>query len=203
VTPAPDRDSSYGEQGLSPVDRLGVWLSLRAVRRHVGTGGRLLDLGCGYEAGMTRALTGRWRTATVVDVSLAPGLGALDGVTPHEGTLEEVLPRLDETAFDTVLLVNVLEHVRDPALVLGECRRVLASGGVLLVNVPTWLGKRALETAAFRLGVAPAVEMDDHKAYYAVRDLWPLLVAAGFRPRDLRLRYHKGGLNLLAVARAG
>jgi SAM-dependent methyltransferase len=203
VTPAADRDSSYGQEGLSPVDRLGVWLSLRAVRRHAGRDGRLLDLGCGYDAGMTRALAGRWREATVVDLSLSPALAALAGVTPHEGTLEDVLPTLGAAAYDTVLLVNVLEHVRDPALVLGECRRVLASGGVLLVNVPTWLGKRALETAAFRLGVAPAVEMDDHKAYYGIRDLWPLLVAAGFRPRDLRLRYHKGGLNLFAVARVG
>jgi hypothetical protein len=42
--------------------------------------------------------------------------------------------------------------------------------------------------------------MDDHKMYYDKRDLWPLLVKAGFRPHDIRLRYHKLGLNLFAAA---
>ena len=36
--------------------------------------------------------------------------------------------------------------------------------------------------------------------YYDKRDLWPLLVRAGFRPRLIRLRYHKWGFNLFAVA---
>jgi hypothetical protein len=42
--------------------------------------------------------------------------------------------------------------------------------------------------------------MDDHKMYYNKRDLWPLLVRAGFKPSLIKLRYHKFGLNLFAVA---
>ena len=38
--------------------------------------------------------------------------------------------------------------------------------------------------------------------YYGRRDLWPLLVGAGFRPSRIRLVYHKLGLNLLARASA-
>jgi SAM-dependent methyltransferase len=98
-----------------------------------------------------------------------------------------------------VLLISVLEHLREPLAALESARRLLRPGGRLLINVPTWRGKTWLEFSAFRLGLSPKVEIDDHKMYYDQRDLWPLLVRAGFRPSDIRLRYHKFGLNLFAV----
>ena len=63
------------------------------------------------------------------------------------------------------------------------------------------LGKAFLEFPASRLGLSPNVEIDDHKMYYDKRDLWPLLIRAGFRPSQIQLRYHKFGLNLFAAAR--
>jgi hypothetical protein len=42
--------------------------------------------------------------------------------------------------------------------------------------------------------------MDDHKMYYDKRDLWPLLVRAGFKPSRIKLRVSQIGLNLFAVA---
>ena len=44
--------------------------------------------------------------------------------------------------------------------------------------------------------------MDDHKAYYDVKDFWPLLVRAGFRPSNIRCFSHKFGLNTFAVCRS-
>ena len=43
---------SYGQHGLTPVDRLGVWLSQRAIHRHLPSRNDLevLELGCGYRA---------------------------------------------------------------------------------------------------------------------------------------------------------
>ena len=110
------------------------------------------------------------------------------------------MPELEEGHFDVVLLISVLEHLWKPLAILEHCRRILRPKGVLMVNVPTWRGKWFLEFSAFRLGTSPAVEMDDHKMYYNKPDLWPLLVRAGFKPSRLRLRYHKFGLNLFAVA---
>ena len=196
------RTASYGERALSPVDRLGVWLSLRALRREVDWSARprVVDLGSGYEATLLRALAPRIGAATAVDVSLSPALGA-DGVRAIEAPIEEALPGLADGSADVVLAISVLEHLEDDAAALHECHRVLAPGGVLAVNVPTWLGKPFLEFSAYRLGLSPAEEMDDHKRYYGRRDLWPLLVRAGFAPSAIRLRYHKGGLNLFGTAR--
>jgi SAM-dependent methyltransferase len=201
VTP---RTSAYGERALSPVDRFGVWLSLRALRRDVDWSARprVLDLGCGYEAHLLRTLNPRIGAATAVDVALAPAVAA-SGVRAIEAPIEQALPGLEDGSADVVLAISVLEHLDDDLGALRECRRVLAPGGVLAVNVPTWLGKPVLEVSAFRLGLSPAEEMDDHKRYYGRRDLWPLLVRAGFRPSAIRLRYHKGGLNLFGTAVVG
>jgi SAM-dependent methyltransferase len=124
----------------------------------------------------------------------------MQGYTFYEGTIEETLPGLGSGSFDAVLLISVLEHLRDPLAVLAAVRNLLRPGGRLLINVPTWRGKSLLEFSAFRLGLSPKVEMDDHKMYYDKRDLWPLLVQVGFRPSEILLRYHKFGLNLFATA---
>jgi SAM-dependent methyltransferase len=135
-----------------------------------------------------------------VDVRVSAEAKAVPRLSFVEATIEETLPVLEDASLDLVLLISVLEHLEDPARVLQECRRALAPGGVLLVNVPTWAGKTLLELSAFRLGLSPACEMDDHRMYYGRRDLWPLLVRAGFRPSRIRLGYHKLGLNLFARA---
>src|ERR1039457_6787153 len=106
-------------------------------------------------------------------------------------SVEDALPELHSNAFDALLFISVLEHVRNPAECLSHCHRVLKAGGRLLVNVPTWYAKPVLELSAFKFGTSPACEMDDHKMYYSKRDLWPLLVRAGFRPSRIRMHYQK------------
>lgn len=199
----PIRTASYGqERAPSAVDRFGVWLSAVAVRRAADfTDARFADFGCGFSATFARTQLEQARSATLVDVALAADLASHPKVTAIEGTLADVLPTLSAGMFDVTLCLSVLEHLGDPGETLCELRRVTAAGGVLLVNVPTWRGKRALEFAAFRLGVSPADEMNDHKRYYDPKDLWPLLVEAGFRPSDIRCRRHKFGLNTFAVCR--
>ncbi|OLC37213.1 MAG: hypothetical protein AUH28_04620 [Acidobacteria bacterium 13_1_40CM_56_16] len=85
---------------------------------------------------------------------------------------------------------------------LEQCLRIVRPEGVCLFNVPSWRGKRFLEYSAFRLGLSPKDEMDDHKMYYDVKDLWPLLVRAGFLPSRIRCFSHKFGLNTFAVCTA-
>jgi SAM-dependent methyltransferase len=193
---------SYGEQRLTFVDRAGVWLSQRAISRHLPNRSDLevLELGCGFRASQLVALGPRLKRGIGVDFRIAPELRTLEKFTFHEGPIEEILPKLEAERLDGVMLISVMEHLRDPLFVIETARRLLKPTGVLLINVPTWRGKSFLEFSAFRLGLSPKVEMDDHKMYYDKRDLWPLLVRAGFKPSLIELRYHKLGLNLFAAA---
>jgi SAM-dependent methyltransferase len=194
---------SYGQTKLSFLDRLGVWLSQRAISRELPDRSDLevLELGCGFRAAQLVALAPRLKRGVGVDFQLAPELASLEKFMFHEGAIEETLLTLTDQTFDAVLLISVLEHLRDPLFVIETVRDLLSPSGVLLINVPTWRGKTFLEFSAFRLGLSPKVEMDDHKMYYDKRDLWPLLVRAGLKPSLIKLRYHKFGLNLFAVAR--
>jgi SAM-dependent methyltransferase len=196
-------NEAYGQQGLTFVDRAGVWLSQRAIERHLPKRSDLevMELGCGFRASQLVALQPRLKHGVGVDFRIAPELRALAKFTFYEGTIEETLPKLATMSYDAILLISVLEHLHDPFLVIRSAHEMLKPSGVLLINVPTWLGKNFLELSAFRLGLSPKVEMDDHKMYYDKRDLWPLLVRAGFKPSLIKLRYHKFRLNLFAVAR--
>ena len=197
------RTGAYGqEREPTVVDRFGVWLSGRAVRRHAELAGRRVgDFGCGYEASFARSVLGEVASMALVDLALADDLKRDDRVRAIEGPLPASLAELEDSSLDVALCLSVLEHLSEPQLMLDEMHRLLAPGGVALINVPNWLGKRFLELSAFRFGLSPAEEMDDHKCYYDPRDLWPMLVEAGWRPSEIRVRRHKLRLNTFAVCR--
>lgn len=200
--PEDRRTRSFGEAyAPSPVDRLGVWLSARMIRRHAGSwaGRRVGDFGCGYDATFVRSILGQIDHAVLADVSLAPDLVDHPKVTALIGSLPETLPGVPDASLDLTMCTSVIEHLWDPLDALRHLRRVTRPGGKVLVNVPTWRGKRFLEFSAFRLGTSPREEMDDHKTYYDPRDLWPLLVQAGFLPSGIRCTTHKLGLNTFAA----
>ena len=196
------KEESYGQEGLTFADRFGVWLSKRAIVRYLPKRNDLeiLELGCGYRATQLMALAPMLKRGVGVDFHIAPELHGRDRFTFYEGTIEETLPKLENGSMDVVLLISVLEHLAEPRAALETAWQLLKPSGILLINVPTWVGKRFLELSAFRLGLSPKVEMDDHKMYYGKRDLWPILVRAGFKPSQIRLKYHKFGLNLFAAA---
>jgi SAM-dependent methyltransferase len=199
-----NRERAYG-QGYQPtiVDRFGVWLSARQIRRYTGSmaGKRLGDFGCGYNATFVRRVLPDLERAVLVDSALAPDLKGLPKVTAIEGALPDVLEQVPSASLEIVLCISVLEHLWEPVIALRQCLRIVKPEGLCLFNVPSWRGKKFLEYSAFRLGLSPKDEMDDHKAYYDVKDFWPLLVRAGFLPSGIRCFSHKFGLNTFAVCR--
>ena len=198
------RKGAYG-QGYRPtlVDRFGVWLSSLQIRKYVGSvaGARIGDFGCGYKAALVHPMLDRVKSALLVDVAIAHDLKSHPRVQVIEGSLPAVLAQVPSESLEVVLCISVLEHLWDPLAALKEFHRIAANQGVCLFNVPSWRGKRFLEFSAFRLGLSPREEMDDHKMYYDVKDFWPLLVRAGFAPHNIRCFAHKFGLNTFAVCR--
>jgi 2-polyprenyl-3-methyl-5-hydroxy-6-metoxy-1,4-benzoquinol methylase len=98
-------------------------------------GSSLLDLPCG-DGLLTALLAPAFEMVVGVDASsqhLALARENLPTATFHEALIEEF-----ETAerFDTITMINILEHVVDPKEVLQKAARLLAPDGVLLVHVP-------------------------------------------------------------------
>jgi SAM-dependent methyltransferase len=196
-----ERATSYGEdQALSLLDRLGVFLNDKSARREVHFGAVVADIGSGFNARLAVSVSGIASRVIAVDISLREDLG-VGNVECLEGRIPEVLRNIPSDSIDICYCVNVLEHLSDPELALTEIRRISRPKSVVFLNVPSWRGKRFLEYAAFRRGWAPATEMNDHKCYFDPKDLWPLLVRAGFKPQEIDCKRVKLGLNTRAIIR--
>jgi len=107
----------------------------RLFREYVGgPGRRVLDLGCRYGA-LTRAYA-EGNEVTGVDVDReALAEAAKLGIEARWANVDEPLP-FEDASFDVVVAGELLEHVRDPAGLVGEAKRVLRPGGQLVASVP-------------------------------------------------------------------
>ena len=196
------REKSFGQNyHPSLIDRFGVWLSAIKILKYARDfeQKRIGDFGCGYQAQFARTVLNQAQSTLLIDVALADDLKQHPKVQAIEGSLPMVLPTIQSGSLDIIMLISVLEHLWDPLDVLSECRRIIDERGVCIFNVPSWKGKKYLEMSAFRLGLSPKEEMDDHKRYYDPKDLWPILVKAGFLPSKIKCFTHKFGLNTFAV----
>jgi SAM-dependent methyltransferase len=196
------REESYLQHGSSFVDRLRTRLVCRSVLKRVHASGelRVLDLGCGYDATFLKALLPRLSEGVGIDTHISPESERTPKLRFALGTIQSELPKERDAGYDLVLFISVLEHLFEPEVWLRHCHRVLRPDGTLFVHVPTWYAKPVLELSAFKFGTSPACEMDDHKMYYSKRDLWPMLVKAGFRPSRIKMSYTGAAMTLLASA---
>jgi 2-polyprenyl-3-methyl-5-hydroxy-6-metoxy-1,4-benzoquinol methylase len=98
-------------------------------------GTSLLDMPCG-DGALTAMMAPRFERIVGVDASskhLELAREALPDAEFHESLIEDFTR---DERFGTVTMINVLEHVIDPVLVLRKAAGFLESGGVLLVHVP-------------------------------------------------------------------
>lgn len=101
----------------------------KALRRLMPKGGKLLDFGAGSgHFGAAMAKVG-WK---VTSIDLATHVD--DQEDTHFSMLgDRVYLDLPDASFDVVTLWYVIEHLRNPRLVLKDLKRVLKPGGILLL----------------------------------------------------------------------
>jgi len=170
--------------GLTPAD---FERRLRFVRGHAPAGTRLLDVGCG-EAAFASALAAGGASVTGIDVAQEPLRRAAERDPSLDLRLVEAEGApwpLADAEFDVVWAGEVIEHVADTAGWMSEVRRVLRSGGTLLLSTPDHGALTRLV-----LGLSPRAfdrrfdPRSDHLRFYTRRTLATLL--ADLRFEDVR-----------------
>jgi SAM-dependent methyltransferase len=156
------------------------------------------DVGCGFDASLTKSIWEKFDIVYLADIKLNKVLQAVSHakVVLLEGALPNSIRRIPDNSVDIVFANNVIEHMEKPSELITELRRVTKSSSIIYINVPSWTGKIFLELAAFRLGLASKIEMQDHRNYYDRKSLWTLVRSSGVEPSKIKIRRTKFGLNV-------
>ena len=138
-------------------------------------GDRYLDLGCSRGDFLAKVCaTGVTGEGIEADPQAAAHARAAFGLTVHELDLDEWQPEASEWA--AMSLFHVLEHVREPRMLLQRCWKGLRPGGKLLVRVPNI---RSWQSLWFGAGWKP-LDLPRHLTHFHPRALVRLLESTGF-----------------------
>jgi SAM-dependent methyltransferase len=108
-------------------------LQYRFLPKREGTA-RVLDVGCGNGAWLSRAAELGWEPHGLDFDGHAVDQARRSGFEVVEGGLDKVLER--RQWYDAVTLSHVIEHLHDPAEALAEVLHLLAPGGMLFLETP-------------------------------------------------------------------
>ena len=160
-------------------------LRLVATASLVGSAERMLDVGCGEDGALFPMVQDRFRELY--------GLDRYDIAVPSGGRVIAKKCDLDrepfpfkDSFFDRVACADVIEHVRDPLLLMTECFRVLKPGGGVVVTTPNVRFYPHLLELALR-GRFPKTSNDPreydggHLHFFTFKDVRQLLERAGFQ----------------------
>ena len=143
---------------------------------------RVLDVGCG-PGWLAAALEQQGHRVTGVDASAA------DGVEQRmtrfvRADLDHGLPESVGDGFDVIVAADVLEHVREPARLLGEIVGRLRPGGSVVASVPNfshWYPRGRVALGQFdydQRGILDAT----HVRFFTRRSFLRMARSAGLEP---------------------
>jgi SAM-dependent methyltransferase len=152
------------------------WLRARSILALHPERGAILDIGCGRGVMLGIFRKRGWEAVgTQLSRTAAEAARRLRGIDVRVGELPDLA--LPAGSFDVVTIFHVLEHLADPPRYLAEIRRILAPGGLFVVEVPDHSG------TGFRiLGERHlCVDYPNHLHFFTPSSLEGMLAAAGFR----------------------
>ncbi len=170
--------------------------------------GDLLDIGCGW--GYLAQFVGEGQRYVGVDVNreriaylrrLYAGRPGFEFWPIDVDAEDAVLPSsITDSAFSTITLLAVIEHLRRPQRVLREASRLLAKRGRLLLTTPSSTGDRVGNIIPMLL-LGTRNLPHPHMNIYNRRSLAALVNSSGFRME----KYHRFelGMNQLVVCSQG
>jgi SAM-dependent methyltransferase len=181
-------DSPDPRMLVASLDRSAGWLG--AMKAYVASsisaavpGGRVLDLGCGagHDLGLLAVAGLRAVGLDPSRVMVAESAGRVGRASLVQG--EGARLPFAQATFDGCRIERVLQHVIDPATVVGEAGRVVRSGGMLAVFEPDWTSWRADTELPGAERIAAELHNVRHPAIG--RHVPDLAAAGGFRVTDV------------------
>ena len=118
---------------LAKVERLRNHYYLNACERY-STIGRLLDIGSGNGSLLCQAVERGWQVLGLDPNPVWQGVTPDLGIKPRLGSFPGDLAAGER--FEAIAMLDVLEHMVDPAGFLASSRPHLAAGGIVFVQVP-------------------------------------------------------------------
>lgn len=166
----------------------------RDVRRRVGQGANVLEVGCG-SGGLLGALQREGLCASGIDVSVA-AIERARSILGLDATVARVEDLDLESPVDGILALHVFEHLVRPSLLLSRAREALRPHGLLLLEVPDY-GARMRE----QMGATwPYFLAGEHLQHFDVRALSVVLADHGF---EIEKTHFLGGLGVLQSPHEG
>lgn len=164
----------------------------------------LLDVGCGYDARILKNMLPWINKGIGLDFEVAEDLKKYDCFTFLEGDLTTTLKNITQESVDVVVFLSILEHLEDPVSILSDARKLLRMHGRIFFCSPTWFGKWVLERIISNKLLDPYGETpkqyNSHKMYYDPKDMWPMLVKAGFVSTEIKIWRSNFGCSITGYA---
>lgn len=177
-----DYDGDYGEVEASD-DRQPVFQSvLRHLSAHRSPPGALLDIGCGDGEFLMLSREAGWRCSGI-ELSRQAAMRAAQKGIPVLST--HSIERGEWAQhFDIVTLINVLETVADPAIMLRQATSLLAPSGFVVVRATNGPFHLSMRTPARWIG--SQYDQAFHWYLFSVKAITALMESAGLRVMSLR-----------------
>lgn len=172
--------------------------------RLIERGTRFLDIGCG-DGLLCHLVKDKYEQVYGIDISpRAVEIAKSRGINAERVNLNTDALPFEDNYFDTVVCLDVIEHVFDPVRLLAEINRVLKTGGTSIVSAPNIRTFGRIATLLF-LGRFPGTSDDKqgydggHLHYFTYSDITNLLNKNGF---EVTGKYGVFGKNFLKEFRS-
>jgi 2-polyprenyl-3-methyl-5-hydroxy-6-metoxy-1,4-benzoquinol methylase len=133
------RYPEYNEYFVHYPVKQSTYSSHHLARATVAPGDTILDIGCGRGV-FAEQIVAKGCRVTGVDIlspaQVSPTLDSYIQADLLRDGMNEVVNRLGARKFDKILLLDVIEHLPDPARIVKDCLKLLDARGQLIISVP-------------------------------------------------------------------